>query len=422
MGDQYVEDLRRLYQGRIPGGADLVTYWFERAREPLASGKASRVGLLATNGIRYGANRRVLDRIKGEGDIFFAESDRAWVLNGAAVRVSMIGFDNGAEIERKLNGEAVARINSDLTAQVDVTKATSLAENKNLCFLGMMKSGPFELDDETAKVMLGAPVNPNGRPNSDVVRPRLGGRDVTRRPRNTWIIDFGVDTTLEEASYYELPFEHVRTHVKPLRDTNRRASTRERWWIFGEPRRNLREAIAQRQLTRCIVTPEVSKHRVFIWMDTRIVPDHKLHVFVRQDDYFFGILHSRVHEVWSLAQGNWLGKGNDPSYSSSRTFETFPFPWPPGEEPGDPLVKRIAEAAHSLDELRRNWLNPEGASDAALKKRTLTNLYNERPTWLENAHRKLDQAVFSAYGWPAEITDEEILQRLLELNLKRPGR
>lgn len=420
LGDKYVDHLRSLYQGRVAGGADLVTYWFEIVRGRIAAGRASRAGLLATNGIRHGANRRVLDRIKGEGEIFFAEADRGWVLEGAAVRVSMIGFDNGTETERRLNGKPVAQINSDLTSLVDVTKAMPLAENKDVCFLGMMKSGPFELEQETAKIMLDAPVNPNGRPNSDIVRPRLGGQDVTRRPRNTWIVDFGVDTTFEEASYYELPFEHVRTHVKPLRDTNRRASTRERWWIFGESRRNLRKAIAQRKVTRCIVTPEVSKHRVFVWMDIRIIPDHKLHVFVRQDDYFFGVLHSQIHEIWSLAQGNWLGKGNDPSYSSSRTFETFPLPWPPGEEPGgDPRVEEIAEAARRLNELRRNWLDPEGATEDELRKRTLTKLYNERPTWLDNAHRNLDQAVFSAYGWSEEIEDEEILKRLLDLNLER---
>ncbi len=375
---------------------------------------------MATNGIRYGANRRVLERIKQTGDIFFAESDRPWILNGAAVRVSMVGFDNGSDHSRTLNGLPVEAIYADLTSLVDVTIAKKLPENRDICFLGMMKAGPFDIDANTAMRMLEAPVNPNGRPNSDVVRPRLGGQDVTRRPRDIWIIDFGVDTTLEEASLYEMPFEYVRNHVKPLRDKNRRASTREKWWIFGEPRRNLRQAIRERKLQRCLVTPEVSKYRVFVWIDVEVIPDHKLHVFARDDDYFFGVLQSRLHEVWSLAQGNWLGKGNDPSYSSSRTFETFPLPWPPGEEPeGDSLVEEIAEAARRLDELRRNWLNPEGATEKELKKRTLTNLYNARPTWLANAHARLDRAVFAAYGWPEDITDEDILKNLLALNLER---
>ena len=115
-----------------------------------------------------------------------------------------------------------------------------------------------------------------------------------------------------------------------------------------------------------------------------------------------------------------MGVGNDLRYTPTTCFETFPLPWPPGEEPeGGPRVGAIAEAAHRLDELRRNWLNPEGASEAELKKRTLTNLYNARPTWLANAHDRLDRAVFAAYGWPEGIGDEEILKNLLALNLER---
>ncbi len=143
-------------------------------------------------------------------------------------------------------------------------------------------------------------------------------------------------------------------------------------------------------------------------------------VFARRDDYFFGVLHSRAHELWALRMGTFLGVGNDPRYTPTTCFETFPLPWPPGEEPkGDSRIEAIAEAAHRLDELRRNWLNPEGASEAELKKRTLTNLYNARPTWLENAHGRLDEAVFAAYGWPPDLSDEEVLQNLLALNLNR---
>jgi hypothetical protein len=112
--------------------------------------------------------------------------------------------------------------------------------------------------------------------------------------------------------------------------------------------------------------------------------------------------------------------GNDPTYNNTTCFETFPFPWPPGKEPkDDPRVEAIAEAARELVRLRDNWLNPPGASDAELKKRTLTNLYNQRPTWLDNVHRKLDEAVLDAYGWPHDLSDEEILARLLALNLER---
>ena len=173
-------------------------------------------------------------------------------------------------------------------------------------------------------------------------------------------------------------------------------------------------------LKRCIVTPEVAKHRVFVWMDTDVVPDHKLHVIAREDDYFSG---SCNHDhmkfgLWLRALG-W-GWAMTPRYNSDTTFETFPFPWPPGHEPKDsPLVEAIATAARELVEKRDAWLNPPGATPAELKKRTLTNLYNVRPSWLAEAHRKLDEGVFAAYGWPGSLSDDDILARLLALNVQR---
>jgi type II restriction/modification system DNA methylase subunit YeeA len=147
-------------------------------------------------------------------------------------------------------------------------------------------------------------------------------------------------------------------------------------------------------------------------------------VFARDDDYFFGVLHSRAHEVWSLRMGTWLGKGNDPRYTPTTCFETFPLPWPPGTEPvDDPRVIAIGDAAAELDRLRRAWLDPKGATEAELKKRTLTNLYNARPTWLANAHAALDRAVWAAYGWddpdPGAVDEDTILSRLLALNGER---
>ena len=118
-----------------------------------------------------------------------------------------------------------------------------------------------------------------------------------------------------------------------------------------------------------------------------------------------------------------MGAGNDPRYSSSKTFETFPFPWPPGREPADdPRVQAIAAAAADLVVKRDAWLNPAGASEAELKQRTLTALYNARPAWLDLAHRALDAAVLAAYGWPGDLSDDEILARLLALNLDRAGK
>ncbi len=418
LGDSYVELLWQLYDGRVSAGADLVSYWFERARASIEAGKTKRAGLLATQTIRIGSNRKVLERISATGGIFMAWSDLPWVLDGAAVRVSMVGFDDGSDSHRVLDGTVVETINADLTSRVDVTRAVSLIENRNICIIGDTKKGSFDIPPTLAQEMLAAKGNPNGRPNTDVVVPWINAHDVVQRPRDMWIIDFGIDLTETEAAKYQLPFEYVRKHVKPKRDLVSNNQERTHWWIHGRPAPMLRSAL--RSLRRCIVTPETSRYRLFAWKTTTGNIAHKLYVFVRDDDYFFGILHSRAHELWSLRKGGRLGVGNDPVYNGSRCFETFPFPWPPRLEPkDDPRVRAIADAAADLVRLRDAWLNPPGASDADLKKCTLTNLYNQRPTWLENAHRRLDEAVFAAYDWPADLSEDEILARLLALNLER---
>jgi hypothetical protein len=178
----------------------------------------------------------------------------------------------------------------------------------------------------------------------------------------------------------------------------------------------MRKALAP--LKRYIVTPLVSKFRVFAWLPVEVLPENLLNVFAREDDYFFGVLQSHIHEVWGLHMGTALEER--PRYTPTSTFETFPFPWPPGREPkNSPPVKAIAAAASELVAKRDNWLNPSDASQEELKKRTLTNLYNAHPAWLADAHRKLDEAVFAAYGWPATLTDAEILEKLLKLNHER---
>jgi hypothetical protein len=416
----YIEDLRTLYKGRVPGAADLVTYWFEKARACIQQHPA-RAGLLATNSIRMVGNRPVLDRILASGNIFMAWSDRAWSLDGAAVRVSMIGFDNNSQTDYTLDGKRVHRIHADLTAASNVTSALPLKENEGICFLGIMKGGPFDISEEEARKMLCRPHNPNGKPNTDVIKRRLGGQDITGRDRGGWIIDFR-DISEGEAAFYEWPFEYVKHHVKPVRDVNRDALMHRNWWLHGRTRPALRHAIAN--LTRCIVTPEVAKHRLFVWMDTSVVPDHTCHVIAREEDYFLGLLQSCAHEAWSLSVGSTLE--DRPRYTSDTTFGTFPFPWPPGTEPSEdksPLVKAIAEAVRELVRLREAWLNPPNASEADLKERTLTKLYNlraaEKCAWLENAHSTLDQAVFAAYGLAYPLSKDELIRHLLALNRER---
>jgi len=419
LGDLYVDNLLKLYNERVPAEADLVTYWFEKARAMVERKHVRAAGLVATQGIRGGASREVLKRIAETGHIFMAWSDRNWINEGAAVHISIVGFNSGEETSLTLNGVAVDSINPDLTSGADATQAQLLPENAGLCFMGTTKIGAFDLDPETARKMLAAPLNPNDRPNSDVVRPWVNALDITRRPRGMYIVDFGVDMPEEDAALYEMPFEYLREHVWAKRLENNREGYRVKWWIHGEPRPALRRAL--KPLHRYIATPLVSKHRVFVWLPVEVIPENLCNAIARSDDYFFGVLHSRPHEVWARAQGTQLREVESGfRYTPTSTFETFPFPWPPGREPQDsPQVEAIAEAARELVRQRDNWLNPPNAAPEDLAKLTLTNLYNKRPKWLENAHRKLDEAVFAAYGWPAALTDAELLERLLALNRER---
>ena len=420
LGDDYANALYGLYGNRIPNASDLCCYWFEKARAQIEAGKSRRAGLLATQAIRFQNNRRVLARIKETGDIFTAISDRDWILDGASVHISIVGFDNGDETNRTLDGRPVEAIHSNLTSNGDITQAQRLAENSGICFAGEKKHGPFEIDRETAAEMLGQP-NPHGKPNSDVVKPWLIGRDINQNSSNRWIIDFGVDMPEEEAALYEAPFEYVRFRVKPERDNHRDARLRQNWWLHGRPRIEMRQALSG--LPRYIATSQVSKHRLFSFAANDVLPDATLIVFARDDDYFFGVLHSRFHEVWARAMGTQLREASSGlRYIISTCFETFPSP-----KPDDAQREAIAAAAKRLNELRENWLNPVDANGGPalpakdLARRTLTNLYNQRPAWLNNAHMTLDAAVAAAYNWPANLADAEILERLLALNLERAG-
>jgi type II restriction/modification system DNA methylase subunit YeeA len=542
LGRHYQQELWRVYENRVPGFADLCCYWFEKARQQIESGNCKRAGLLATQGIRGGANREVLKRIKRSGDIFYGISDRDWILDGASVHVSMVGFDGGEERERNLDGKSVPIINPDLSARADITIAATLSANRQIGFMGSSKKAPFDIPESLALEMVAQP-NPTGMPNSDVIRPWVNGQDITRRWSGFWIIDFPPTTTFGQAAGYAEPFNYAERTVKPERAKNKRAAYRDRWWIHAEPRPEMRGRLVT--CSRFILTPTVSKHRLFVWQEHPFLPDQQLIAFARADDYFFGILQSRFHEIWSLAQGTQVRERESGfRYTPTTCFETFPFPfWDDLERPPSPYApdlphppshpdltpeKAYADAAHyfavkeeppayrsagsrrresaptevpgtetdqrgltsaatpdehraaiaagakDLNDLRERWLNPpewtethvlefpgtvgglwdryiekaeagtqgsggrgqelgvsiglvryprleprDAECAAKLKKRTLTNLYNERPAWLDLAHKKLDAAVAAAYGWPADLTDEQILERVLALNLER---
>ncbi|MEI6780188.1 MAG: DNA methyltransferase [Verrucomicrobiota bacterium] len=521
LGRGYQQELWRVYQRRVSGVSDLCCYWFEKARQHIEEGKCKRAGLLATQAIRGGANREVLRRIKASGDIFFAESDRNWILAGAAVHVSMVGFDDGAAKERTLDGKPVETINANLTSRTDTTQAHTLAGNLDCCFIGTKKAGEFEIEEDRVLPWLFLP-NPHGKPNADILRPWVNGNALVSARRALWIVDAGISMPLDQMAGYERPFAHVLEFVKPDRDSNKEERTKTNFWIHKRPGPDLRAALAS--LDRCVAVVRHSKHLSFSWLNTAILPDDGIYVFARSDDFFLGVIASRIHAVWAFAQGTQVReKQSGFRYTPLTCFETFPFPFPDDLQPPEPAPVKpppksenppepdrfyaenlaaknyymgkeepppygsrsrreeaqpspsalhtrlsapdhraaVAAAAKELNGLRERWLNPPewtverllefpGTADgpwsryvvnpdqdgigtvryprlesrdadcaAKLKKRTLTNLYNERPTWLDLAHKKLDAAVAAAYGWSVDLTDEQILESLLALNLER---
>jgi N-6 DNA Methylase len=470
LGDAYTEALRAAYKGRVPGGADLVCFWFEQARQAIESGKLKRAGLVSTNSIRGGKNREVLDAIVKQTRIFEAWSDEPWVNEGAAVRVSLVGFGDGTTLSQ-LNGSPCLNIAADLTGSADgdqvgdLTLAVPLLQSSRACFVGTSKKASFDIEGDLARRWLGVP-NVNGLSNANVVKPWINGADLVRRSSDTWIIDFGVSCTEIEAMAYEAPFEYVLRVVKPEKEEVRNEAEKRYWWRHARTAPEMRVALAP--LTRFMAGSIVAKHRLWTWVPGSTLASHATVVTARADDTTFGILHSRFHELWSLRLGTSLE--DRPRYTPTTCFETFPFPVGltpantahqqtdalasgaliPAKLPEAPRkhAAAIAEAAFKLNALRQIWLNPpewteripevvplgmtvspypdrtvaRPGFEKEVAKRTLTNLYNQRPAWLAQAHEKLDATVAAAYGWtdytPA-MADEEILSRLLSLNRER---
>lgn len=228
LGDVTIETLFTLYRDRVPPEADLVIYWVEKASTAIRNGLGGRAGLVTTNSIRGGANRRVMDRITDDMSMVAAWSDEPWTVEGAAVRVSMVVFGKLQEGEvPHLDGQPVERVNPDLTAtQFDLTKAGRLRENRRKSFMGVTKSGPFDINGETARNMLRAPLNVNGRPNADVVKQSVNGQEITRRPSDRWLIDFGPVAEIGDIIPYEAPFRHAETIIMPARQESRTEKNR----------------------------------------------------------------------------------------------------------------------------------------------------------------------------------------------------
>ncbi len=446
LGDGYVEALRAAWP-QVPESADLVMYWWAKAAELVVQGKVQRMGLITTNSLSQTFNRRVVQAALDAGShLAFAVPDHPWVDNsdGAAVRIAMTLLEPGSGEGRlqTVTGETSGQdgtvavilteqhglIHADLTVGANVAGAIKLEANSGLSVNGMMLAGRgFIVDAEQAQQL---------RAGSDerlhqYLRPIFNGRDLTDTPRGMWVLDFYGLNADDLRAKFPLAYQWLHERVKPERDQNNRPRLRELWWIFAEPRKTLRAALAG--LPRFIATVETAKHRVFQFLDASVLPEHRLIAIALDDTFSLGVLSSRVHIIWALAAGSTLE--DRPVYSKSTCFDTFPFPSEDtGLTPG--IAQRIAQLAEQIDAHRKR----QQAANAGV---TLTGMYNVLEALragrtltpkekvlndqalvgvLRSLHDELDAAVLQAYGWktlrlPADV--DTVLQKLVDLNARR---
>ncbi|MEQ8956784.1 MAG: class I SAM-dependent DNA methyltransferase, partial [Coleofasciculus sp. C2-GNP5-27] len=441
LGDGYAETLRKVYKD-VPDTVDFVMYWWHKAAELVRAGQVLRFGLITTNSIRQVRQRKVIDfHVKQKKSIrlIFAIPDHPWVDGGAAVRIAMTAAelddpkksvktaqlgtvvveDEGETPEEvaehvEIQWQNVGRIFSNLQAGVDVSNAVPLKSNQKLCCPGVKLHGMGFCLTETETNSL----------ESDIIYPYVNGRDLLHTSRKLFVIDlFGLK---EKEIYKKYPraYQWIYERVKPEREQNNRESYRKYWWIFGEPRASFRPALIK--LNRYIATVETAKHRSFLFLDNQVKPDNRIIVIALDDAYCLGVLSSKIHVIWALATGGRIGLGNDPIYSKSTCFDPFPFPNPTPEQ-------KIRELGEKLDAHRKQV-------QAQHPDVTITGMYNlleklragqpftdkDRDynnkalvSTLKQIHDELDIAVLDAYGWHHDISDEEILERLVALNVER---
>ncbi|WP_420461129.1 class I SAM-dependent DNA methyltransferase [Neolewinella sp.] len=443
LGDGYMEAIQVSYKD-IAASADFVMYWWYKAAKLLQAGEVSQFGFITTNSISQTFNRRVIEGFlisKDPISIVYAIADHPWVdsADGAAVRIAMTvaGAQNEGRLEKVIeeseeyseSGKILSikqthgLILADLRIGANVASAVALEANERISSNGMMVNGSgFILSEEEAQAF-GKGVSPAV---DEVIKAYRNGKDIAQKSRDALIIDlFGMKPLGVQTAFPEI-YQHVVDEVKPARDVNRRKSIREKWWLFAEPRKTLRKALVG--LDRYIATPETSKHRYFVFLDISITPDHMLVAIAIEDAYHLGVLSSIIHTAWADVAGARLGVGNDLRYSKSKCFSPFPFP-----TPTEAQRQTIRDLAERLDAHRKR-------QQAVHPKLTMTGMYNvlerersgevlsdkERKihqrglvSILRQLHDELDAAVAAAYGWPTDLAEQEILQRLVDLNAER---
>jgi hypothetical protein len=454
LSDLYCASLWKAYS-HVNESADLVMYWWDRAAEILTNKGTSirRFGFVTTNSITQEFSRRVIKKrmdSKPHLSIVKAIPDHPWTkasTDAAAVRIAMTvvapGEQEGVlyqviretaldtdEPELEMT-EHIGKVNSNLSVGVDVTSTKQLLANGGLCSPGVKLHGAGFIITYKEAEQLGIGKRAN---IEKYIRSYRHGRDLMTIPRGLLVIDlFGLSSD-EVRTFFPEVYQYLLTAVKPEREAQfARSGTKDSeayakfWWLFGKPRQELRPALAS--LQRFIATPVTPKHRIFSFLDISILPDDALMCFATDDAYVLGTLQSAIHMQWVHANASSLGgyKG-DVRYIKSRCFDPFPFPYP-----SESLKIQIRSIAEELDAFRKS-------RQAEHPKLTLTQMYNVLEKLkagalltadderikdegliliLKELHEKLDALVFEAYGWPENLTDEEILERLVVLNAER---
>jgi hypothetical protein len=366
MGDGYVEALWAAHP-KMNDSADFVMYWWDRAAT-LLTAKGTllrRFGLVTTNSITQVFQRRVIERHLTDTkpvSILMAIGDHPWTKasrDAAAVRIAMtvvqarpgegvlyeVVSEKGLETDSPeiVLTEQRGRVNADLTAGLDVGSAAELWASSGLGYRGMQLIGSGFIVQPSVAVQLGLGTSAG---LEQFIRPYRNGRDLTGASRHVMVIDlFGLSAEQVRESYPKV-YQHLLQTVKPERDSNNRESYKKLWWIFGEPRKDLRPALVD--LPRYIATVETAKHRVFQFLDAEILPDNKLVAIATDEAFDLGVLSSDTHVNWSLRAGGWLGVGNDPVYVKSKCFDPFPFP-----DSDESTKAEIAHIAETLDAHRK---------------------------------------------------------------------
>lgn len=449
LGAGYAEALWAAHP-KMNDSADYVMYWWDRAADILTRSKTKlrRFGFVTTNSISQVFQRKTLERwlsAKKPLSLVMAIPDHPWTKlakDSAAVRIAMTVAQKGRHdgLLRAVIGQAKletdepeidladtkGRINADLTIGVDLAQCAPLKANYGLCSRGVSLHGAGFIVTPQEAQALGLGRRPGLEQH---IHPYRNGRDLAARPRGVMVIDlFGLTIDDVRARFPEV-YQHLALRVKPERDLNNRISYRDKWWVFGEPRSEIRKALSRTK--RYIATSETSRHRFFAFIDSNILADNMIVEVALEEPYFIGVLSSSTHTAWSRSAGGWLGVGNDCRYSKTRTFDPFPFPAATQAQ-----QQRIGAIAEELDAHRKRVLAEHGHL-------TMTGLYNvlerlksgvapqaldqkERRIFddglvliLKELHDQLDVAVADAYGWPVDLSEQELLGRLVALNRER---